>query len=172
MPSAAVQRCNWKAGGSKLKAPEFVRVQCHLDLMRHRRCDRCDGMSQPGHDRPVVVAADDPLHLAMPGDDSREFRYVPQIDPVHVGNAAGKRRVMHADDGRLVRSRGQDAIEELQLLGTQLTVPGTRHQRIQHDQPDRIFVHGVPVRSGDPPQRPVGASGPRENCPAGHGCRE
>jgi hypothetical protein len=51
--------------------------------------------------------------------------------------------VVHADDGRLVRSRCQGAIEELQLLVAQFAVTGTRHQCVQHDQPDRKFVHGV-----------------------------
>ena len=73
-------------------------------------------MRQPGDDRPVVMATDDPLHLTVPADDRREFRYVPQVDPVHMGDAAGEGRVVHADDGRLVWSRGQGAIEELQLL--------------------------------------------------------
>ena len=100
-------------------------------------------MRQSGDDRPVMMAADDPFHLAVAGDDRREFRDVPQIDPVHMGDAASERRVVHADDGRLVRRRGQGAIEELQLLGAHFAVSGPRHQGVQHDQPDRIFVHGV-----------------------------
>ena len=92
----------------------------------------------------VVVAADDPLHLLVPRDHLRRIRaYVPQIDPVHVGDAAGEGRVVHADHGRLVRSRGQGAVEELQLLGPQFAVPGTGHQRVQHDQPDRIILDRV-----------------------------
>ena len=58
-----------------------------------------------------MVAADDPLHLLMPRDHLGEGRGVVQPDPVHVRDAAGEGRVVHADQRRLVRGLRQRAVE-------------------------------------------------------------
>ena len=70
-------------------------------------------MRHSGHDRAMVMAANDPFDLPVAGDDPGEFLRIPQVDPVHVGDAAGERRMMHADDGRLARRGGERAVKEL-----------------------------------------------------------
>src|SRR5579863_8239106 len=100
--------------------------------MRYRRRDRGDGMCHASNDRPMMVAADDPLDLPVTSDYGGECWRIAQVDAVHVGDAAGERRVMHADYRRLVGRRSQCAVEEFELLGTQFAMASSWHKRIQH----------------------------------------
>ena len=100
-------------------------------------------MRDLGGDGAVMVAADDALHLLVARDHFGERGGVAQPDPVHMGDAAGERRVVHADEGRLAGHLRQGAVEPLQLFGAQLAVAGAGHQRVQHDQPHREVLHGV-----------------------------
>ena len=106
-----------EGGGFENEGAVVIRVHRHLDLVRNRGRDRGDGMRHPSHDRSMVVPTDDPIDLPVPRDDCREFRRVAQVDRVQVGNATGKGRVMHTDEGGLVGGCRQSVTEEFELLG-------------------------------------------------------
>ena len=92
----------------------IMRRERHRDLMHDRGRNQCDGVCHSGNDGTVVMAADDALDLGMAGDHRGKRTSVVQVDGV-LDHAAGERRVVHPDDGRLVRCGGKCAIEEFQL---------------------------------------------------------
>jgi hypothetical protein len=60
----------------------------------------------------------------FPRDHRDESVAAARDDAVHVADAAQERRVMHADDGRLVRRRRQRRVEPAEPLRTRLAVRG------------------------------------------------
>ncbi len=120
-----------------------LRSEGEFHLMRDGRADGGDRTGDTGENRPVMVAADDPLDLGMTRDHGRERTRVRQVDTIHVFDAAHKRRMMHGDHGWPVRRGLQCLVEKGQSLLAERPVCSAADEGIQHDQPDWELIDDV-----------------------------
>ena len=93
--------------------------------------------------------------LPMARDDRPEPLGLAQRDRVHVRDAAGEWRVMHADQRGGVRALGQRAVEPVEPGRAQRAMTGAGHDGVEHHDPhrqvvDRILheavIHPAPLR--------------------------
>jgi hypothetical protein len=144
------------SGRFERKAQRRIGQQVERDLVRRARRGPGDRAGEAPIDRTMQVAAKDALDLRMARDNFGEGAGIIEPVFVHVGDAGGERRVMHHHDGGPVGRCGERAIEPSQPIGAQFAVVLPRDQRVERNQPQRIFLDRI-LDKTVAPQVSVGA---------------
>src|SRR5436190_16140913 len=121
--------------------------EVEAELVRRARGGAGDRAGKAAVDRAVQVAAEDALDLRMAGDDRSERLAALQTGPVHALDARREGWMVHHQQDRARRRRGERVVEPVEPLRAQQTAALARDERVEGDESDWVVLDRILEKS-------------------------